>query len=60
VSSVVTYAPMVISLLLYYIIDYDKFLMSWSVSLCSGIMTGFLQPFLYLKRIRKLVLCFNI
>ncbi len=60
VSSELTYGPVAISLVLNYILDYNMFLMSWSVCMCSGVMLGFVQPFLYLKRIKKVCLCFGI
>ncbi len=60
VSSLLTYGPVVISLLLYYVLDYKTFLVCWSSCFCSGIMLGFVQPLLYLKRVSKVCLCFGI
>lgn len=45
VCSVIMYGPNIISLVLYYIIDQENFLLSWSISLSLGIMLGFGQPF---------------
>ncbi len=57
VCSVIMYGPNIISLVLYYIVDQEKFLLSWSISLRLGIMLGFWQPFLYLKRVGQLQFC---
>ncbi len=57
VCSVIMYGPNIISLVLYYIIEQEKFLLSWSISLSLGIMLGFGQPFLYLKIVGKLPFC---
>lgn len=57
VSSVLTYGPSTISLVLYYFIDSERFLWSWTVSMCLGLMSGFVQPILYLKRVGKLPFC---
>ncbi|ROL52087.1 Proteinase-activated receptor 3 [Anabarilius grahami] len=57
VSSVLTYGPSTISLVLYYFIDWERFLWSWSISMCLGLMSGFVQPILYLKRVGKLPFC---
>ncbi len=59
VSLVLTYTPVTISLVLYYILDFKKFLVWWSFCICTGVMLGFVQPFLYLKRVNKMCLCFS-
>ncbi|XP_048035133.1 mu-type opioid receptor-like [Megalobrama amblycephala] len=56
-SAVFMYGPMIISLVLYYILDLKTFLLSWSGASCFGLMSGFVQPFLYLKRVGKLPFC---
>ncbi len=56
-SAVLMYGPMIISLVLYYLIDLKRFLLTWSGALCIGVMTGFVHPFLYLKRVGKLPFC---
>ncbi len=56
-SSVLTYGPSTVSLLLYYFIDWERFLLSWSICLCFVLMAGFVQPYLYLKRVGKLPFC---
>lgn len=59
VSSVLTYAPITASLILYYILEFNTFLLWWAYFMCSGVMLGFVQPFLYLKRASKVCLCFS-
>lgn len=59
-SSVLSYGPMAFCLLLSYILDHKMFATSLSVSFCSGIMLGFVQPTLYLKRVIKVRLCFGV
>ncbi len=46
VSSVLTYSPLFIGLLLYYILDHKMFVVSLSVSFCTGVMLGFVHPLL--------------
>lgn len=56
-SAVLMYGPMIISLVLYYLIDLNRFLLSWSGASCIGLASGFVHPFLYLKRVGKLPFC---
>lgn len=57
VSASLTYGPLFVSLVLYHILDLEKFLLSWSISLAFGIMLGIIYPVLHLKRIGKLPFC---
>nr|XP_055043546.1 P2Y purinoceptor 8-like [Misgurnus anguillicaudatus] len=57
VSSVIMYGPLIVSLILIHIIELEKYLLAWSISLSIGIMSGFVQPVLYLKRVSKLPFC---
>ncbi|XP_056589602.1 P2Y purinoceptor 3-like [Triplophysa dalaica] len=59
VSSMFTYIPVICSLVLYHILVYERFLWYWSISLSTGIIMGFVQPFLYLRKVGKLSLCFS-
>lgn len=56
-SSMLTYGPAIITLILRYIVAYKTFLLGWSVCLCFTVMSGFVHPFLYLKRVGKLPFC---
>ncbi|KAI7794543.1 putative somatostatin receptor type 2-like, partial [Triplophysa rosa] len=56
-SSMLTYGPAIITLILRYIVADETFLLGWSVCLCFAVMSGFVQPFLYLKRVGKLPFC---
>ncbi len=57
IFSTLTYGPIFVSLVLYYILDLKTFLLSWSISLLLAILLGFVYPFLYLKRVGKLPFC---
>ncbi|KAL1250382.1 hypothetical protein QQF64_021387 [Cirrhinus molitorella] len=57
VFSTLTYGPIFVSLVLYYILDFEKFLLSWSISLTFGIMLGILYPIVHLKTAGKLLFC---
>lgn len=57
VISSLTYGPLFVSLVLYHILDLEKFLLSWSISLAFGIMLGIMYPVFHLKKIGKLAFC---
>ncbi|KAL1250381.1 hypothetical protein QQF64_021386 [Cirrhinus molitorella] len=57
VFSTLTYGPIFVSLVLYYILDLEKFLLSWSISLFLAILLGLVYPFLDLRRVGNLPFC---
>ncbi len=57
VFSTLGYGPIFVSLVLYFILDLETFLLSWSISLLLVILLGFVYPFFYLKRVGKLPFC---
>ncbi|XP_030643646.1 uracil nucleotide/cysteinyl leukotriene receptor-like [Chanos chanos] len=52
--SIVNYIPMVVSLSLFGFLSFEEFLFSCTLSLSVMVMTGFVQPLLYLYRMAKL------